>query len=308
MLGPLEEAGEVTYRLHLEGAPLGPEIVRETFQRACAAWSEAGPVSFREARADETPVLTVSFGLASHGPCPPFGIDTSVAHTTTIDGRPAIHVDRDRTWKPDGLREGRDTPLYQTFLHELGHVLGIGHTTDESALMAPDPRTERIEPSDRDALLTLYGGEPAGPDDLRVVRGDETTAVLHGLRVEGAIGAGCFDTDGDGRDEVLVWRTDREGAGQLTSFRFERDGRVSRTVGPNFGIVDGSARVALGTGPSGERLLILTYPDGTRIARVFGPDGVPVTFEGPLPEAYEPPEPRLEADIDGDGSRESRLL
>ena len=45
-----------------------------------------------------------------------------------------------------------------------------------------------------------------------------------------------FDSDGDGDDEVLVWRTDRPGNGALMIYHFDTGLELSHTVGPLYGM------------------------------------------------------------------------
>ncbi len=297
----------ITYRIDHANEPANTEWIEAVFERACKSWSAAGPVSFRPAGETEKPMLEVAWKRANHGPCRPFGIDTAVAHTTTTDGLLQIHLDLDRTWKRDGFREGLETPLYQTLLHELGHVLGLGHTPDENAILATDPKTERIQRSDRDGLWTLYAEVDPGPNDYAIYRDDKLTAVLYGLRVEGASEAQFFDADGNGRDELVVWRMDPLGFGQLVAFFFEGTSRPVRTMGPRYGMVDGMARVTLVITETEERLVVLDFPNGKRLAHIFDENGVPVAFKGVLPKFDQIGARRSEGDLDGDGERESVL-
>lgn len=305
--GRLEDPAEITYRLDFENAPLDHGSIEELFARACAEWSAVAPVGFRPAAEGDGAGVTVSFERATHGRCRPFGIDTAVAHTGPIGAQTYIHIDHGRAWKRDGLREGQFIPLYQTFLHELGHVLGLGHSPDPAALMSTNPQTERVERSDRDGVRTLYGGGRPGPNDYRVRPDDPEGAVLYGLRVEGTTEGGFFDTDGDGTDELLLWRMDGPGFGQLVAFFFDRRGRPLRTMGPRFGFVDGTAEISFAVTDEKERFLILTYPNGHRIGYVFDGQGAPSSFTGELPAPNRTSHRRLEGDLDGDDRDESVL-
>lgn len=307
--GRWEDPSALTYRLDLLRSPLEEPVVRRAFEGACQAWSQTGPVGFRPAREDEAADLVVSWERAVHGPCPPFGMDTSVAHTGPVSSGTFIHLDRDRNWVVgEPTASGTNPSLEQTLLHELGHVLGLDHSPDPGALMSSDPETVGIEPSDRAGLLTLYGvalqgtAEP-GPNDLAIARAGRTLAILREVAVPGLTDFELFDTDGDGRDEVVLWRTDPAGAGELVSFFFDSRCRPVHTLGPRPGMTAPEASITLLLTETGERLLLLTYPNGHRIARVFDPDGVLHAFGGELP-AFSPLARRLEGDLDGDGTRE----
>ena len=313
LLSRLPDPGAIRYSLDATDGPFEPEVFARAFQRASGAWEETGLVGFRQATADDGTTLFVSWQQSAHGTCRPFGIDSAVAHTTTIDGTLHVHLDADRTWKLDGARDERGHSLHQTLLHELGHVLGLGHTPDDTALLAPDTQARGIERADLDGVRTLYSSDPPGPNDYVVVRGEERVACIYGVRVEDKSAAQFFDTDGDGKDELLVWRRDPEGFGLLTAFFFDEQGRPYRTMGPRYGMVDGTALVSFVTNEAAERLIVLDYPNGTRMAYVFGGDpvagpSIPTAYRGTIPEVVEKGRRRLRGDLDGDGTRESTLL
>jgi Ca2+-binding RTX toxin-like protein len=76
------------------------------------------------------------------------------------------------------------TQLYQVVLHELGHALGMDHSTDKSAVMYPTGLTTNrdLDPSDIAGIQTLYGpafvatAGIAGPGGTQVVVGFDVGA------------------------------------------------------------------------------------------------------------------------------------
>ena len=66
----------------------------------------------------------------------------------------------------------------------------------------------------------------------------------------------AFDADGDGDDEVLVWRTDPAGAGALTEYHFARGPALDHTVGPLYGAVVPGLAVRFARDARGARFLL----------------------------------------------------
>ena len=301
--GRWEDPSALVYRLDAQDSPFEADLVRRMLEQACARWSEVAPVGFRPAREGELSDLDVSFERGRHGSCMPFGVDGSVAHSGPVGTGTFVHLDLDRSWVASGPGDAQAPALEQTLLHELGHVLGLDHSSDPDALMYADPHTTQIERSDVAGIRTLYDRSPPGPGDLAVTRGAETLAVLRGLAVPGAVEFELFDTDGDGHDELVLWRTDPAGHGELTSFFFDERCRPYRTLGPRAGMTGPGAATALVVTAARERLLVLAYPNGNRVARLFDGRGILQDYEGDPPALVQSAR-RLTGDLDGDGSEE----
>lgn len=295
--GRWEEPSDITFRLDAEGAPVPPSVLERAFLAARRAWEGAGRVRLRRARSGEVPDFTVSFAAGSHGDCPPFGRGPEVAHAGPVRPGTFLHLDRERAWEREG---GPDLEL--TVLHELGHVLGLDHSPDPRAVMHSAPVSTRLQASDRDALRTLYGGPPPGPRDLVLERGGTRFGVVYGLRPGADFE--LFDTDGDGDDELCLWRTDPQGNGSFTALHFAPGALPLRTMGPRPGMVDPAASIRL-LARGGQRFLILEWANGHRIARTF--DGLGRLQSGDpaaLPETLPPATRRRDGDLDGDGTLE----
>ena len=107
-----------------------------------------------------------SFGEKEHkGPgeqdCfSPFdGLGEVLAHgITPPDGR--IHFDEAEKWTEKGSRFWSKTEsLYQVATHEIGHALGLGHSTDADAVMWPLSKKgkPKLTKDDIVGIRKLYG-------------------------------------------------------------------------------------------------------------------------------------------------------
>jgi hypothetical protein len=171
----------------------------------------------------------------------------------------------------------------------------------------PSPGREALARSDLCALRSLYGGGAAGPSDLVVMdSGAHPLSTLYAVAPPELTGWTLFDTDGDGDEEVLVWRTDRAGQGALWVFHFANGPALERTVGPLYGVVGPGLEPSFRRLSSGERVLILEPEQGSAQARVFDDHGIPALHDGEVPPvtAMEHAE-TLAGDLDGDGRRET---
>ncbi|GER40710.1 matrix metalloproteinase [Striga asiatica] len=145
---------------------LDPAEVRAAFARSFARWSACIPVTFTETEDYENADVKIGWYSGDHGDGAPFdGVLGELAHASEPeDGQ--IHLDAAERWATD-LRKERSkvaVDLESVAMHEIGHVLGLGHSTDRDAVMYfhQGRRTRNVELAEDDVvgIQTLYGVVP----------------------------------------------------------------------------------------------------------------------------------------------------
>ncbi|KAK4419598.1 Metalloendoproteinase 1 [Sesamum alatum] len=109
--------------------------VNQAILHASQIWANVSPFRFSYIPNYDQADIKISFQYRDHGDGFPFdGPGGILAHAfAPTDGR--LHYDGDERWV-DGVTPGA-FDLQTVGLHELGHVLGLGHTTDGGAVMNP---------------------------------------------------------------------------------------------------------------------------------------------------------------------------
>lgn len=145
------------------------QIIREGFGR----WAEVCSLTFREARAGETPQLPIAFHRGSHGDGNAFddagGPDgNTLAHAffPPPAGGPwagSLHFDEFEAWKDQP--GGPGIRLFNVALHEIGHLLGLSHSQDSNAIMYAYYGENRndLTADDVAGIQSLYGAANATP-------------------------------------------------------------------------------------------------------------------------------------------------
>lgn len=139
------------------------EIVREAF----GAWQEVSKLRFTEVPPDNSPTFTVAWERSDHGDGSPFDDGGSIQGNVLAHGffpppcggafAGALHFDEFEQWT-EAAATGR-IRLLNVAIHEIGHLLGLSHSDQNSAIMFAfyDDEVDRLAPDDIAGIQALYG-------------------------------------------------------------------------------------------------------------------------------------------------------
>ncbi|XP_057604714.1 stromelysin-1-like [Hippopotamus amphibius kiboko] len=159
----------LTYRIVNYTLDLPRDAVDSAIEKALTVWEKVTPLSFSRIYEGEADIMII-FAVREHGDFFAFdGPGKALAHAYPpgpgIDGD--AHFDDDEQWTKDTS----GVNLFLVAAHELGHSLGLQHSTDPEALMYPvyNPLTDltrfHLSQDDVNGIQSLYGPPQASPDD-----------------------------------------------------------------------------------------------------------------------------------------------
>ncbi|XP_051115420.1 metalloendoproteinase 4-MMP-like [Andrographis paniculata] len=140
--------------------------VRKAFRRAFASWSAAIPVNFTEAEDYAYADIRIGWFHGDHGDGEAFdGVLGVLGHAFAPEsGR--LHLDAAERWAVNFDADYSDVAvdLESVATHEIGHVLGLAHSSVKDSIMYPSlsPRTKKLglRKDDVDGIQSLYGSNP----------------------------------------------------------------------------------------------------------------------------------------------------
>lgn len=159
-----------TYTISYVGLP----EIRAAFAGAFQRWSAAIPVNFTEAEEYSAADIRIGWYSGDHGDGEAFdGVLGVLAHAFSPEnGR--FHLDAAERWAVDFTAEKSKVAidLESVATHEIGHVLGLAHSSVKEAIMYPSlsPRTKKVElrMDDVEGIQALYGSNPNFRYDSRL--------------------------------------------------------------------------------------------------------------------------------------------
>nr|XP_012423402.1 PREDICTED: interstitial collagenase-like [Odobenus rosmarus divergens] len=168
------EHTHLTYRIENYTPDLPRADVDSAIEKAFQLWSNVSPLTFTKVLRGQADIM-ISFVRGDHYDNSPFdGPDGNLAHAfppgPNLGGD--AHFDEDERW----TKNYRNYNLYRVAAHELGHSLGLSHSTDIGALMYPNYMYDghvQLSQDDINAIQAIYGPspnpvQPTGPQTPQV--------------------------------------------------------------------------------------------------------------------------------------------
>ncbi|CAJ1931591.1 unnamed protein product [Sphenostylis stenocarpa] len=144
------------------------DVSKSVFSNAFKRWAEVTTISFRETSSYRTADITIGFYSGDHGDGEPFdGVLGTLAHAfSPTNGM--FHLDQAEDWVATGdvtkASVSNAVDLESVAVHEIGHLLGLGHSSVEEAIMYPTitAKTRKVEltQDDIEGIQVLYGSNP----------------------------------------------------------------------------------------------------------------------------------------------------
>ncbi|XP_057506587.1 metalloendoproteinase 2-MMP-like [Actinidia eriantha] len=126
--------------------------------RAFNKWDSATHFTFSQAQDYRNANLKISFHRRDHGDGHPFdGAGGTLAHASPPTGTGNFHYDADESWSVGAVPGSID--METVALHEIGHLLGLGHSSVENAIMYPSltsGMTKGLHGDDVQGIKVLY--------------------------------------------------------------------------------------------------------------------------------------------------------
>ncbi|GFO08976.1 matrix metalloproteinase 1 [Plakobranchus ocellatus] len=156
------EQSQISYKISRYTRQLGGSTQTQAILKAFQKWSEVTPLTFRPGSSKVD--IDIIFARREHGDGYGNSFDGkggTLAHAF-FPGRQDIagdtHFDDDEEWT---MGTQRGTNLEIVAAHEFGHALGLGHSSNPKALMAPfyqgyDPNF-KLDQDDIRGIQSLYG-------------------------------------------------------------------------------------------------------------------------------------------------------
>ncbi|NOT00407.1 MAG: matrixin family metalloprotease [Phycisphaerales bacterium] len=246
----------LTWRFANFHPDIGIEGQIDAATRAFSKWSDASALAFKRVQEDSD--ITITFEADDHGDSFAFdGAGGNLGHAFFPSSERAgeIHLDFAEEWALTpgaGLRD-----LFTVLLHDIGHALGLDHSLDAQAVMAPDYPAAGLTDLTQDDVreIQYFYGSADGtvlPFDPMLEPRPQPPDLT---------GLGDPDTDGDGIPDTLETflygtdylkpDTDGDGVGDYTELFVDGTLPTGRGLDSDGDGLPNALEADLGTDPNG---------------------------------------------------------
>ncbi|XP_058076861.1 metalloendoproteinase 3-MMP-like [Magnolia sinica] len=137
---------------------IGTQDLRSACSRAFDRWARVSHFTFQETQDYRSADLKIGFFRGDHGDGAPFyGPGNAIAHAFAPT-RGWFHFDADEKWGTNQASDAFD--VESVAVHEIGHLLGLGHSSVGGAIMYPSismgVRKVNLHGDDVQGIKTLY--------------------------------------------------------------------------------------------------------------------------------------------------------
>ena len=195
---------DINYFFINDTSKLEGDSEREVIRQAFGLWAGETPLTFTEVSNQAAADIVVGWASGDHGDGDPFdGPGDVLAHASFPnpydDSQVFLHFDNDERWVNS---DSSNVDLLTVAAHEIGHTLGLAHSSDPNALMFPSYSGPHrfLDADDIQGAQSLYGVASAPPEAPESPPSNATPPP-----------SAAQDADQDGisdENEVLVTGTD----------------------------------------------------------------------------------------------------
>jgi matrixin/thrombospondin type 3 repeat protein len=156
---------DITYAFVNGTDQLPGNTERDAIRRAFDLWAAQTPLTFNETSDSSTSDIVIGWAVGDHGDGDPFdGPGDILAHSSFPNpydkSQVFLHFDDDEHWVDS---DTQDVDLETVAAHEIGHTLGLAHSSSPNALMYPSYSGPHrfLDQDDIAGVQSIYGASSA---------------------------------------------------------------------------------------------------------------------------------------------------